>query len=396
MPWSHLLNYLVKSGSLTVIDAGNKTHHFGVTGQKPASAIRLLDRSLHYKLFFNPGLYLGEAYMDGTLILEEGSLNDFLSVLAINLSKLQPGLLKKTADAFTPAKQLIQQYNPVGRAQKNVAHHYDLSEKLYTLFLDSGMQYSCAYYTNPANSLEQAQQDKMRHIAAKLMIKPGMKVLDIGSGWGGLAAYLAQHYGADVTAVTLSVEQLKKAQQRIQAAGLQDTVRFYLKDYREVTGSFDRVVSVGMLEHVGVGFYDHYFAKIKELLTPDGIALVHSIGSLDGPCTTNPWLRKYIFPGGYSPALSEVSRAIEKTGLFMTDIEVLRMHYAYTLQAWQKKFREAWQTVASIYDERFCRMWEFYLVMAEMEFLYMGTGVYQIQLSKDICAVPITRDYMTD
>jgi cyclopropane-fatty-acyl-phospholipid synthase len=396
MLWAHLLNYLVKTGNLTVIDASNKLHHFGIRGQTPKAVVRLLDKSLHYKLFFNPALYIGEAYMDGTLVVEQGSLNDFLSLLAINLSKLQPGLLKKIADVFTPVSQLMQQYNPARRAQKNVAHHYDLSDKLYSLFLDDSMQYSCAYYTSPDNSLEQAQQDKMRHIASKLLIKPGMKVLDIGSGWGGLATYLAQHYGADVTGVTLSIEQLKKAEQRIQAAGMQDKVRFHLRDYREVAGSFDRIVSVGMLEHVGVGFYKQYFAKIDELLTPDGIALVHSIGSLDGPCTTNAWLRKYIFPGGYSPALSEVSRVIEKSGLFMTDIEVLRMHYAYTLQAWQKRFREARKTVASIYDERFCRMWEFYLVMAEMEFLYMGTGVYQIQLSKDISAVPITRGYIKD
>ena len=396
MLWSALLNYLVKSGDLTVIDAAGKTHKFGVAGQKPKSVIRLHDKSLHYKLFFYPEFYLGEAYMNSTLTIEEGNLNDFLELLCINASALGPNILEKISTRLAPVTQLLLQYNPVGRAQKNVAPHYDISDKLYELFLDRDMHYSCAYFANENNSLEQAQQDKIRHIAAKLRIEAGMKVLDVGSGWGGLAMYLARTIGADVTGVTLSGEQVKKATQRAEAAGLQDKVRFLQKDYREMTGAFDRIVSVGMMEHIGVAFYKQLFAKTKELLTPDGIALFHCIGRFDGPGNTNPWLRKYIFPGGYAPALSEVTAVVEKSGLLMTDIEILRMHYAYTLREWQKRFRKNKETVLKMHDERFFRMWEFYLVSAEMEFSYMGTMVFQLQLIKNLNAIPVTRDYIVD
>ena len=269
-----------------------------------------------------------------------------------------------------------------------------MSEKLYALFLDKDWHYTCAYYTDPDNSLEQAQQDKIRHVAAKLQLKPGMKVLDAGCGWGGLAMYLARTFKVDVTGVTLSGEQAAKATQRAKEAGLSDCVRFYQKDFREMTGTFDRVVSVGMMEHIGAGFYKQLFEQTKTLLKPDGIAFFHCIGRLDGPGTTNPWLRKYIFPGGYAPALSEVTKVIEKSDLLMTDIEVLRMHYAYTLRDWQKRFRDNWKTAAAIYDERFCRMWEFYLVSAEMDFRYLSTMIFHIQIAKDVNTIPITRDYM--
>ena len=396
MLWSTLLNYLVKAGDLTVIDATGKTHKFGVAGQKPKSVIRLHDKALHYQLFFYPEFYLGEAYMNSTLTLEEGNLNDFLELLCINASALGPNLFEKISNRFAPITQLLLQYNPVGTAQKNVAPHYDISDKLYELFLDKDMHYTCAYYTNPANTLEQAQQDKIRHVASKLRIEPGMKVLDAGCGWGGLAMYLARTTGADVTGVTLSGEQVRKANQRAEAAGLQDKVRFLQKDFREMTGSFDRIVSVGMMEHIGVAFYKQLFAKTKELLKPDGIAFFHCIGRFDEPGNTNPWLRKYIFPGGYAPALSEVLRVVEKSGLLMTDIEILRMHYAYTLREWQKRFREHKEEVLKIYDERFFRMWEFYLVSAEMEFSHMGTMIFHLQLIKNLHAIPITRDYMVD
>jgi cyclopropane-fatty-acyl-phospholipid synthase len=396
MLWSRLLNYLVKSGDLTVIDADGRTHRFGVAGQLPKSVVRLRDKSLHLKLFMNSEFYLGESYMNGTLILEEGNLNDFLAILAINFAVSKPTIPEKIAESLSPVTQLIQQFNPVGLAQKNVAPHYDLSDRLYELFLDEDMHYTCAYFTDPDNSLEQAQQDKIRHVAAKLQLRPGMKVLDAGCGWGGLAIYLAKIADVDVTGVTLSGEQVKKATERAKAAGVQDKVRFVQKDYRTVEGAFDRVVSVGMMEHIGSAFYKETFAKTKELLTPDGIAFFHFIGRLDGPGTTNPWLRKYIFPGGYAPAMSEITRVIEKSDLLMTDIEVLRMHYAYTLRDWQKRFRDNWDTVAGIYDERFCRMWEFYLVSAEMDFRYLSTAIFHFQLSKDVNALPITRDYMVD
>lgn len=396
MLWSHLLNHLVQSGDLTVLDASGRTHRFGVSGQLPKSTVRLHDKSLHYKLFYSPDFYLGESYMNGTLTLEEGDLNDFLSLLAINFAVSTPHFLEKIATGFMPLAQLIQQHNPVGKAQENVAPHYDISEKLYALFLDDDWHYSCAYYTDPANTLEQAQQEKMRHIAAKLRLEPGMKVLDVGCGWGGFAMYLARTAGVDVTGVSLSGEQIRKAVQRAESEGLTDHVHFYQKDYREVDETFDRIVSIGMLEHVGVGFYPQFFLKMKERLKPDGIALLHFIGRLDGPGTTNSWLRKYIFPGGYAPALSEITKVIEKSELLITDIEILRLHYAYTLRDWQKRFRANKEAVLKLYDEKFFRMWEFYLVSVEMDFRYLSTAVFQIQLAKDVNTIPIVRDYMVD
>jgi cyclopropane-fatty-acyl-phospholipid synthase len=396
MLWSVLLNYLVKSGDLNVIDASGKTHRFGISGQKPKSAIRLHDSSLHHKLFFNPEFHLGESYMNGTLTIEVGDLNDFLTLLATNFAVSKPTIPEIIAEKFAPLLQKIQQYNPVGIAQKNVAPHYDISDQLYELFLDNDMHYSCAYFTNSETSLEQAQQDKVRHIAAKLCLKPGMKVLDIGSGWGGLAMYLARTAGVDVTGVTLSGKQARKATQRVKEAGLENQVHFLQTDYRDLTGTFDRIVSVGMMEHVGVGFYPQLFEKTKALLNDDGIAFFHCIGRLDGPGTTNPWLRKYIFPGGYAPALSEVTKVVEKSGLLMTDIEILRLHYAYTLHEWLKRFRTHWKEAVALYDERFCRMFEFYLVSCEMDFRYLSTMVFQMQLSKSIDAVPLTRDYMVE
>jgi cyclopropane-fatty-acyl-phospholipid synthase len=395
MLWSVLLKYLVKTGDLTVMDAGGVTHHFGDGGQ-PKSVVRLHDKALHRKLFFYSELYLGEAYMDGTLTLEEGDLHDFLTILATNFAVSKPTLPERIAEKLLPITQKIQQYNPLGVALKNVAPHYDLSDRLYELFLDTDMYYTCAYFTDPAHSLEQAQQDKVRHIAAKLRLEPGMKVLDIGCGWGSLAMYLATHYGVDVTGVSLSQEQVSKASKRAQDTGLQDRVRFIKSDYRDLDERFDRIVSVGMMEHVGVGHYKEFFAKNKALLKDGGIALHHCIGRLDGPGTTNPWLRKYIFPGGYAPALSEMTKVVEKSGLYMTDIEILRMHYAYTLKEWHKRFRAQWAAIAGIYDERFCRMWEFYLVSCEMDFRYLSTMVFQLQISKDADTVPITRDYMVD
>ena len=396
MLWSKSLGSLVSQGDLTVIDAGGDVHEFGTPGDGPKAVVRLHDKSLHAKLFFRPDFYLGEAYMNGTLTIDEGSLNDFLAILARNFAVSNPTLFESVAETFAPLAQILQQYNPVELAQKNVAPHYDLSDALYEMFLDGDMHYTCAYFTNPEDSLEQAQQDKIRHVAAKLRLEPGMRVLDAGCGWGGLAIYLAKVANVDVTGVTLSKEQVKKATTRARAAGVENSVRFLLQDFRTVTGQFDRVVSVGMMEHIGSAFYKEAFAKTKDLLTPDGLAFFHFIGRLDGPGTTNAWLRKYIFPGGYAPALSEISRVIEKSDLLMTDIEVLRMHYAYTLRDWQERFRRNWDAVSQIYDEKFCRMWEFYLVSAEMDFRYLSTVIFHIQLAKNVNALPITRDYMTD
>ncbi len=290
----------------------------------------------------------------------------------------------------------LHQYNPAPRAQRNVAHHYDLSDQLYELFLDRDRQYSCAYFLSPDDDIETAQLNKRRHIAAKLMLRPGQRVLDIGCGWGGMALYLADECGVDVTGLTLSEEQLKVAQRRAAAAGLSDRVRFHLRDYREETGQYDRIVSVGMFEHVGLNHYGRFFAKVNELLTPDGVALLHSIGRKDGPASTNPWMRKYIFPGGYSPALSEVLPIVERRPLWVTDIEILRLHYADTLRAWRDRFNEHRDRIRALYDERFCRMWEVYLIGSELAFRRQDHIVFQMQLARAVETVPITRDYMFD
>jgi cyclopropane-fatty-acyl-phospholipid synthase len=389
-----MLSRLVRIGRLTLIDAAGKRHAMEGEGG-PSVAIRLHDRSLHRKLLFRPRLYVPEAYMDGTLTIEEGALYDFFDILVTN-DIAHPNELMRLGRALAQLARRLHQLNPVWRSRRNAAHHYDLSDQLYELFLDRDRQYSCAYFRGPDDDLETAQQNKKRHIASKLLIQPGHKVLDIGSGWGGLALYLAAECDADVTGLTLSEEQLKTAQRRAAAAGLADRVQFHLRDYREETGSYDRIVSVGMFEHVGVNHYPAYFAKLKELLAPDGVALLHSIGRMDGPGMTNPWLRKYIFPGGYSPALSEVVPVVERTRLWITDIEILRLHYAETLRDWRRHFEQNRDRIRALYDERFCRMWETYLIGSELAFRRAGHLVFQMQLAKTIDAVPLIRDYMFD
>lgn len=389
-----VLSGFTRVGRLAVIDAAGNRHLFeGNAG--PSVTVRLHDPSLHWKLLLRPRLHVPEAYMDGTLTIEEGSLYEFLDIMVAN-DAANPNELMRIGRAAALLLRRIYQLNPVRRARRNAAHHYDLSDRLYELFLDRDRQYSCAYFRSPEDDLETAQQNKKRHIAAKLLLNPGQKVLDIGSGWGGLALYLAAECGADVTGLTLSEEQLKVAQRRAAAAGLGDRVRFFLRDYREETERYDRIVSVGMFEHVGVNHYPAYFAKLKELLAPDGVALLHSIGRMDGPGTTNPWLRKYIFPGGYSPALSEVVPVAERTGLWITDIEILRLHYAETLRHWRARFEQNRERILALYDERFCRMWETYLIGAELTFRRSGHLVFQMQLAKAVDTVPLTRDYMVD
>jgi cyclopropane-fatty-acyl-phospholipid synthase len=391
---AHLLKDLIQVGQLTLIDANGQTHVFGVPGGRKAT-IRIRDKSLHRKLFFRPQLHFGEGYMDGGWTLEDGTtLHDVLDVMCSNLERFERHPLQRSLNGLGRLLRRVWQYNPIGRAQRNVAHHYDLSDTLYDLFLDKDRQYSCAYFADPTDSLETAQLNKKRHIASKLLLEPGHRVLDIGSGWGGLALFLADIGGCDVTGLTLSTEQHKVAEERARNAGLSDRVRFHLRDYREQTGKFDRIVSVGMFEHVGVGHYGEFFAKVKDLLTDDGVCLLHSIGRMEPPGSTNPWLRKYIFPGGYTPALSETLSAIEATGLWVTDIEILRLHYAETLRHWHDRFQANRARIAELYDERFCRMWEFYLVGCEMSFRYMGQMVFQMQIAKNLDAVPLTRDYM--
>ena len=340
----------------------------------------------------NPELALGEVYMDGDFVIERGSI---AAALAILLD--QPQILPRWARPQWWMRYLVRrvrQFNPRERAQRNVAHHYDLDERLYSLFLDSDRQYSCAYFETPDVSLDDAQLAKKRHIAAKLMFERGARVLDIGCGWGGLGLYIAEMTGADVTGITLSTEQLQIANARAAEKNLAHRAKFLLQDYRDVTGPFDRIVSVGMFEHVGVDFYDTFFNRCAELLTDDGIMLLHSIGRSTGPDVSSPWITKYIFPGGYIPAVSEVVPAIERAGLLVCDIEILRLHYAETLKAWRERFMARREEAVQLYDERFARMWEFYLAAAEMTFRKQNFMNFQIQLTKRQGVTPMTRSYI--
>jgi len=391
------LRHLIRHGTLAVTFASGRQATFKGNKPGPDIAIRIADRATERRLFMNPDLVLGEAFMDGSITVENGDIYDFLELCLMNLSwDLPDHWIQRLQGRLRRWGRGIAQYNPIGKAQQNVAHHYDLSDTLYDLFLDNDRQYSCAYYATGNESLEQAQDYKKRHIAAKLLLKPEHKVLDIGSGWGGLGLYLAEISGADVTGVTLSVEQHKVSQDRAKEHGVVDRVRYKLQDYRHEENTYDRIVSVGMFEHVGVGHYEEFFRKIKDLLAEDGVALLHTIGRADGPGATNPWLAKYIFPGGYTPALSEIVPVIERVGLYITDIEILRLHYASTLRDWRRQFNMNRDKVREIYDERFCRMWDFYLAGCEAAFRYGGQLNFQIQLSRKQDAVPLTRDYIQE
>lgn len=390
---SRILEPALTRGRLTLIDPKGHPHPIG-PGGAPAVTVRLHDRRLAQRLLWQPELAAGEAYMAGRLTVEKGTLRDFLALATDCAEALsRTGWQRLLELAGRPLRRL-RQFNPLGRARRNVAHHYDLSSEFYALFLDSDRQYSCAYFARGDETLEQAQALKKRHIAAKLLLQPGMRVLDIGCGWGGLALDLARNDGVDVTGLTLSSEQLKVAESRVQAAGQTGQVRFALRDYREESGRYDRIVSVGMFEHVGVDHYRTFFRALGRMLAPDGVALVHAIGRVDPPGNTNPWTRKYIFPGGYCPALSEVFAAVEKSGLWVTDVEILRLHYAETLRHWSERFQAQRERARELYDERFCRMWEFYLAGAEMGFRHGRLMVFQLQLAHRPDAVPLTRDYL--
>jgi cyclopropane-fatty-acyl-phospholipid synthase len=393
-----MLKSFVKTGKLTIIRSNGTKFDIGnaANASDPEIVLRLKKGWTEFKIAINPGLYFGEAYMDGTVVIEHGSLAGLLDLWGRNLeiSPLRhPSLPSRAMQAVLRA---YQQANSRLAARRNVAHHYDHSETLFRSFLDSDMQYSCAYFREPGLSLEAAQAAKKRHIAAKLLIEPGQSILDIGSGWGGLAIFLAQATDISVLGVTLSEEQLSVATKRAQEARVTHKVKFELRDYRDVQGHFDRIVSVGMFEHVGVPNYRAFFEQIARLLKPNGVAVIHAIGRMDGPGITSPWTRKYIFPGGYSPALSEVVPAVERSGLWITDIEILRLHYAETLRHWRERFLENRVQIRKAYDDRFVRMWEFHLAASEMLFRYGGLMVFQLQLARNINATPIIRDYMVD
>jgi cyclopropane-fatty-acyl-phospholipid synthase len=393
------LDQLIKIGRLTVIKPDGTRLRFGdVPPAEPQLdvVVRLKGPLTSLKLAIHPDLYLGESYMDENLVIEQGTLWDLLDICGRNLGRKWQVRQNWLTGAAKAISRRLLQYNSVRGARRNVAHHYDLSHLLYQQFLDTDLQYSCAYFRDPRLSIEEAQDAKKQHLAAKLLLQPGQRVLDIGCGWGGLSLSLARTERVQVIGVTLSCAQFTIAQQRARQAGLDQRVTFELRDYREIKGKFDRIVSVGMFEHVGTPHYSQFFDAISRLLTDDGIALIHSIGRKDGPDVTSAWIRKYIFPGGYIPALSEVMPAIEQTGLWITDLEILRLHYAQTLRRWRERFLANRRQLSELYDERFRRMWEFYLAVSEMSFRYGGLMVFQAQLARRIDAVPVTRDYLLE
>jgi cyclopropane-fatty-acyl-phospholipid synthase len=388
-----LLRRIVRNGDLTFIDADGTAHRYG-NGSGPLIEVRVHDKRLEHQLVLDPQLALGEGYMQGRLEMVSGRIYDFLELLLSNIQYQPEPAWTHSLNTIRYLIRRLTQFNPSGRAQRNVAHHYDINGAIYDLFLDRDRQYSCGYFGEGVASLEEAQLAKKRHLAAKLSLAPGHRLLDIGSGWGGLGLYLAKIAHCDVTGVTLSNEQLKISQERAAREGLSRAVKFEFKDYRKVEGRFDRIVSVGMFEHVGVTHYATYFKKVHELLDDNGVAVIHTIGRSEPPTVTNPFIAKYIFPGGYIPALSEMAAAIERSGLIISDLEVLRLHYADTLRAWRERFLANWDKAAAILDERFCRMWEFYLAGSETAFRYQNLVVFQVQLVKRLAAVPLTRDYI--
>ena len=396
MLFRRLLREIIREGTLTIRTAGGAEDRVG-DGGEPSVAITLHSRLLDWTLPWNPSVRVPEAYMDGRLTIEEGGLRRFMALIARNYRHLERRPMLRATAGLRRQGRRLKQYNPLARARRNVAHHYDLSDNLYRLFLDGDRQYSCAYFPRPDTGLEEAQAAKKRHLAAKLLLtRRDLRVLDIGSGWGGLALYLAQVGGCRVTGVTLSTEQHKVSRDRAADAGLDDRIDFRLEDYRRQTDRYDRIVSVGMFEHVGKRNYVEFFTKTRDLLDDDGVFVLHSIGRFGEPTPINPFIRKYIFPGADVPSLSEVLAAVERTGWIVTDVEILRLHYAMTLRQWFERFQKSRDRIARQYDERFCRMWEMYLAGCEMGFRYQDLMVFQMQLAKRHGAVPLTRDYMVD
>ncbi|MCW5695364.1 MAG: class I SAM-dependent methyltransferase [Bauldia sp.] len=391
-PLDLLLKRIIRHGTLTVVDTTGRAQRFEGRSAGPHVTVRLVDPKFPRRMVRNPGLLLGEGYVDGAYVIEEGTLRDFLEVLMVSTATGEPaGIVGAIASR---AASVLGGRNTLGRATKNVQHHYDIDHSLYELFLDRDMQYSCAYWRPGVTSLDDAQRDKKRHLARKLLLQPGMKVLDIGSGWGGLALHLAREHGVHVTGLTLSTDQYETSLRRAQAEGLSDRVTFKLLDYRQEAGVYDRIVSVGMFEHVGRQHFGEFFRHLDRLLKPEGLAVLHTIGRMATPGGINAWVRKYIFPGTYLPSLSQLSPELERRGLWMTDYEMLRLHYAETLKAWDERFQAKRAEIAARFDERFCRMWEFYLQSCEAGFRHRSLVVFQLQITKQIGTAPITRDYM--
>ncbi len=392
-----LLNFLrklIKDDGFELIDANKKSYIIGKPKKDNPIRLKILDKSLHWKLLINPDLYFGEAYMNGSVVIENGTLTEFLDIALKNVGRLPTNSITNILGRFRRIYSYITNLNLIGKSKENVAHHYDISEKFYDLFLDEKRQYSCAYFKNENDTLELAQNNKIDHIIKKLNLKPNQKVLDIGCGWGTLALDIAKKTQCEVVGITLSENQLQYAKQKAKEMNLENQVEFRLEDYRQVNEKFDRVVSVGMFEHVGRKFYQKYFNKVFDFLKEDGVALIHTIGSINPPRGPQPWITKYIFPGGYTPSLSEVTVPIENSGLIVSDLEVLRTHYQLTLKNWKDRFMNEKNKVLEMFDEKFFRMWEFYLVGCEMAFKWSDQVVFQFQLTKKLKATPITRDYI--
>jgi len=394
MSLANFLSKIIKYDGFILIDYDSKKYEIGKPFKENPIQIRLLDKSLNYKLLLNPDLYFGEAYTNGSLIIENGSLTDFLEIAFKNIGRGDINFYSKIFNKIRGTYRYFTNFNRINNSKKNVNHHYDISEKLYDLFLDKKRQYSCAYFKNENDSLDDAQTNKIDHIIKKLNIKPNQRVLDIGSGWGSLAIDIAQKTNASVTGITLSKNQFDYSNKKAKEMNLGNQVDFKLIDYRQINEKFDRIVSVGMFEHVGRKFYKTYFNQVSKLLKDDGISLIHTIGSVNSPREPQPWITKYIFPGGYTPSLSEIAGPIEKSGLMISDIEVLRMHYSHTLRHWKKRFLSKKHEVLEMFDEKFLRMWEFYLASCEMVFKWGDQVVFQLQLTKNFTSVPNTRDYI--
>ena len=391
---ARFLNKIFKKDGFILIDADSKKYIIGEPIKKDPITIKLLDKRLHYKLLINPDLYFGEAYTDGTLQIENADITEFLDIALMNIGRNEFNYISYLMNRLRGSYRYLTNFNFIKKSKMNVSHHYDISDDLYDLFLDPKRQYSCAYFKNENDDLETAQNNKIQHIIKKLNIKKDQKVLDIGCGWGGLALEIARKTDCEVTGITLSENQLKYATQKAKELNLDNQVKFKLIDYRELNEKFDRIVSVGMFEHVGRKFYKKFFKQVERLLKDDGVSLIHTIGSVMPPRDPHPWITKYIFPGGYTPSLSEVTKPVEKAGLVVSDIEVLKLHYSYTLKNWKLNCLKNKEKIIKMFDEKFFRMWEFYLAGCEMAFKWGDQVVYQFQLTKNYTSTPATRDYI--
>ena len=394
MQLAKFLNKLFKKDGFILIDAYLKKYIIGVPENQSPIIVKILNKKLHYKLLFRPDLYFGEAYSDGEIVIENGTLTDFLDLALMNIGRNELNFFSKLINKLSGSYRYLTNFNFIKKSKMNSAHHYDLSDKLYDLFLDSKRQYSCGYFKNENDTLEIAQNNKIQHVIKKLNIQPNQKILDIGCGWGSLAFDIAKSINCEVTGITLSKNQFDYCVKRAKEINMENKVKFRLIDYRELDEKFDRIVSIGMFEHVGRKFYKKFFKKIEKLLNDDGVSLIHTIGSVNPPRDPHPWVTKYIFPGGYTPSLSEVTTPIEKAGLIVSDIEVLKLHYSYTLRHWKDNCIKNREKITEMFDERFFRMWEFYLAGCEIAFKWGDQVVYQFQLTKNYTSTPTTRDYI--